>query len=164
MTSTTLLSLISPVVAVAVAAWGFRRATKADKLRAFFEIQSRYLAAEVRAGRRVMHRKVAGRRPEEIAGLDQADLDSVGYTLAVMNSVAIACEGGYVDYSLIKNNMGRSFATATNAARAYIDRVETIRGYRPYPAAERLADRLAASLRMAVVPPATPNTRPDVRS
>ncbi|WP_442810061.1 DUF4760 domain-containing protein [Streptomyces sp. W16] len=137
---------MSPVVAVVIAVWGFRRANKADKLRAFFEIQSRYLATEVRAGRRALHQKVAGRPPEEISDLDKSDLDSVGYALAVMNSVAIACAGGYVEYDLVKNSMGRSFVTAMAAARPYIDRVEGIRGYRPYPAAERLAERLTLTV------------------
>src|SRR4051794_23001490 len=116
-----LLSLLSPTVAVVIAVWGFRRATNADKLRAYFEIQDRYLAAEVRAGRRTLHQMVAGRGTDEIANLDKAARDSAGYALAVMNSVAIACAGGYVERDLIMRNMGRSFVTTVTAAQPYID-------------------------------------------
>lgn len=142
MSGTVLLSLVSPVVAVVIAMWGFRRSTRADKLRAFFEIQERYLASEVRAGRRIMHTVIARRPAEEVAGLDPAALSEVGYALAVMNSIAIACEAGYVDRELITQSMGRSFAMAMAAARPYIDHLENTRGFRPYPFGERLAAQL----------------------
>jgi hypothetical protein len=142
MSVTVLLSLISPVVAVAIAVWGFRRSTQADKLRAFFDVHERYLASEVRAGRRAMHTLIAGRPPEEVANLDPAILSAVGYALAVMNSIAIACESGYVDRELIARSMGRSFSMAITAARPYIDNLENKRGFRPYPFGERLASQL----------------------
>ena len=100
MNGTVLLSLISPVVAVVIAIWGFRRSSRADKLRAFFEVQERYLASEVRNGRRIMHTLIAGRPPGEVSKLDPDKLSAAGYALAVMNSIAIACEAGYVDQSL----------------------------------------------------------------
>lgn len=143
MSGTVLLSLLSPVVAVVIAIWGFRRSTRADKLRAFFEIQERYLASEVRAGRRIMHALIAGRSAEEVAKLDPVALSTVGYALAVMNSIAIACEAGYVDRELVAQSMGRSFVMAIAAARPYIDHLENARGFRPYPFGERLASRLA---------------------
>jgi hypothetical protein len=145
MSGTVLLSLVSPVVAVVIAIWGFRRSTRADKLRAFFEIQERYLATEVRAGRRIMHTLVAGRSVDEVAKLDPATLSKAGYALAVMNSIAIACEAGYVDRKLIARSMGRSFVRAIAAAGPYIDHLENIQGFRPYPFGEHLAAQLAAT-------------------
>jgi hypothetical protein len=142
MSGTLLLDLISPVVAVAIALWGFRRSTRADKLRAFFEIHERYLASDVRAGRRIMHTLIAGRSTEEVAKVDPVILSAAGYALAVMNSIAIACEAGYVDQELIAQSMGRSFILAISAARPYIDHLENKRGFRPYPFGERLASRL----------------------
>lgn len=127
MISSLLLSLLSPLVAVVIALWGFRRSTRADRLRAFFELQDRYLASEVRAGRRILHQVVAGLLPEEIAKLDRQSLNGAGYALAVMNSIAIAREGSYyVDAELITRSMGRSFATAIAAAKPYIDHVEAV--------------------------------------
>lgn len=79
---------------------------------------------------------------DEVAALDRASLSSVGYTLAVMNSIAIACEGGYVERKLIYRSMGRSYVAAMAAAGPYIDYVEDRRGYRPYIFAERLAAQL----------------------
>ncbi|MFI7700675.1 hypothetical protein [Nonomuraea sp. NPDC049480] len=152
MVPSTLLSVVSPIVAIAIAIWGFRRSTKADRLRAFFEVQDRYLAPTVRDGRRVLHQAVAHRKPHEVAALDKASLNSAGYTLAVMNSVAIACEGGYVERDLILRTMGRSFVSAVKAARPLIDHVEKVRGYRPYPAAERLAQELAIVLGLPTSP------------
>jgi hypothetical protein len=140
-----LLEFVSPVVAVVIALWGFRRSTRADQLRAFFEIQDRYLAADVRAGRSVLHTRIAGRSADEIAGLDAADLTRAGYALAVMNSIAIACEAGYVERDLLTRSMGRSFITAVGAAQPYIDYLQHLRGFRPYPFAENLALQLEAS-------------------
>jgi hypothetical protein len=143
--TTVLLDLISPVVGVVIALWGFRRSTRADQLRAFFEIQDRYLASDVRAGRSVLHAQVAGKPAEEVARLDAADLSRAGYALAVMNSIAIACEAGYVERDLLARSMGRSFTTAVGAAQPYIDHLQQVRGFRPYPFAENLAFQLAAS-------------------
>ncbi|MCK2241594.1 MULTISPECIES: hypothetical protein [unclassified Crossiella] len=136
------LSLLSPVVALLIAFWGFRRSTRADRLRAFFDLHERYLSAEVRAGRRILHQRVAGRSAAELAELDRDSLDRIGYTLAVLNSIAIACAGGYVDRRLVRRSMGRSYAGAIAAAQPYIDRVEALRGFRPYPFAESLAEQL----------------------
>jgi hypothetical protein len=144
MTPSVLLTLLSPVVAIAIATWGFRRSSKADRLRAFFELHERYLASDVRAGRRTIHQSIAGRSPGEVAALDRQSLSSAGYALATMNSIAIACEGRYVDRELINRSMGRSFRNVINAAKPYIDHVESVRGYRPYPFAERLAAALGA--------------------
>jgi hypothetical protein len=147
-----MLSLTSPVVAVLIAVWSFRRSSGADRLRAFFELQERYLAPEVRAGRRVLHQVVAGKTVEEVAALDARELNSVGYTLAVMNSIAIACDGRYVDTKLVDRSMGRSYSRAMIAAKPYIDHLATVRGYRPYPFAESLASRLQRGGRDAIEP------------
>ena len=48
----------------------------ADKLRAFFEVQERYLASEVRNGRRIMHTLIAGRPPGEVSKLDPDKLSA----------------------------------------------------------------------------------------
>jgi hypothetical protein len=144
MTPVALLSLISPAVAIAIALWGFRRSRRADKLRAFFESYDRYLAPEARTGRREIYQSVAGRSEGEVAALSREIMTCVGYALAVMNSIAIACDGGYVDRQLIVQSMGRSFTFAVVAAKPYFDYVERVRGYRPYPFAERLAASLVA--------------------
>ena len=142
--TTFLLDLVSPVVAVVIALWGFRRSTRADQLRAFFEIQDRYLAPDVRAGRSVLHAQIAGKSAEEVARVDASDLSRAGYALAVLNSIAIACEAGYVERDLLGRSMGRSFITAMRAAQPYIDHQQQVRGFRPYPFAENLAFQLAA--------------------
>jgi hypothetical protein len=144
MTSAALLGLVSPAVAIAIAFWGFQRSRRADKLRAFFEVYERYLTKEARTGRREIYQSVAGRSDSELAALSREILTCIGYSLAVMNSIAIACEGGYVDRQLIVRSMGRSFTLAVTAAKPYFDHVERVRGHRPYPFAERLAARLAA--------------------
>lgn len=143
MTAPLLLSLLSPTVAIAIAFWGFRRSTRADQLRAFFEIQQRYLDNEVRSGRGHIHRSIAGLETAEVAAIDPEVLSKVGYTLAVMNSIAIACEGRYVDQAMVRRAMGRSFSAAMRAAEPYIDYVERDRGFRPYSYAERLGSSLA---------------------
>ncbi|MEU5514205.1 hypothetical protein [Streptomyces griseoaurantiacus] len=136
------VALISPVVAVFLAVWNFRGVSRADRLRAFFELQERYLNAEVRAGRGLLHREVAGRGSHEMAVLPPETASRIGHTLAVMNSIAIACEGKYVERDLVARSMGRSYAGAVAAAKPYIDHVEQQRGFRPYPFAERFAERL----------------------
>lgn len=145
MTPTVLLSLVSPVVAIIITFWGFRRSTRADKLRAFFEIQDRYLASDARAGRRVLHALIAGKSVDEVAHLDPADLSRAGYALAVMNSIAIACEAGYVEQDLLARSMGRSFSAAVAVAQPYIDYLQQVRGFRPYQFAENLALLLRGS-------------------
>lgn len=136
------LVLVSPSVALAVGIWGFRRSTRADRLRAYFELQQRYLDQEVRAGRRAIHQSISGQKTSSIAMLDDATLRSVGHAMAIMNSIAIAWTGKFVDPSLLEMSMGRSFASAVTAAKPYIDHVEQKRGFRPYPYAERLAAEL----------------------
>ncbi|WP_143050952.1 DUF4760 domain-containing protein [Amycolatopsis pretoriensis] len=134
----TLVSLISPVVAVAIAVWGFGRTTKADRLKAFFDIQERYLSPEVREGRKLIY---------SLAGTAMDDLTphvatKISTALAVMNSIAIAAEAGYVDRKLVAQSMGRSFTAAVHTARPYVDHLESLRGFRPFPFAERLANQL----------------------
>ncbi|MEW1779421.1 hypothetical protein [Streptomyces sp. NPDC086777] len=136
------VALSSPVVAVCLTVWSFRRTSRADRLRAFFEVQERYLDAEVRAGRRLLHRTVAGRESHEIAALSEDVASRIGHALAVMNSIAIACEGRYVDTDMVARSMGRSYSGAMAAAVPYIDHVEQQRGFRPYPFAERFAQSL----------------------
>ena len=142
---TLIISLSSPVVAVIVAVWGFRTSTRSERLRMFFDMQERYLSERVRNGRRIIHVRVIGRSVDDIAASDAEDLSTVGYALAVMNTIAICSEGGYIDERLLAQSMGRSFASAVSAARPYIDYVESVRGFRPYPFAERLAERLRNS-------------------
>lgn len=150
MSATTLLSLISPAVAVIIALWGFRRSRRADKLRAFFEIHERYLSHEARAGRRVLHTLVAGRLADEIAQLDRPTQSNAAYALSIMNSIAIACEAGYVERDIIARSMGQSYITAIQAARPLIDYLEHVQGFRPYPFAESLATWLAMTSQVAV--------------
>jgi hypothetical protein len=136
--SATLISLLSPLVAVVIAVWSFRRTSKADRLRAFFDLQARYLSPDLREGRSLIH----GMGATPASDLGRAAATKIGTTLAVMNSIAIATEGGYVDRELVSRSMGRSYASAIRAAKPYIDHVESVRGFRPFPFAERLADRL----------------------
>jgi hypothetical protein len=139
MTWTDAIALTSPVVAVIIALLGFRRSSRADRLAAFFQIQERYLSPEVRNGRRLIYERIAGRSPAEMTNLPDDVRTAVGYTLAVMNSVAIACEARYVDRDFVERNMGRSYSGAVTAAKPFIDGVEQGRGFRPYVFAERMA-------------------------
>ena len=139
MNGATIVSLLSPLVAVGIAVWGFRRASRADRLRAFFDLQERYLALEIREGRKLVHQVVAGRGADEASALAEDLAAKISRTLAVMNSIAIACEGRFVDKTLVAEGMGRSFAAAVLAAKPYIDHLESVRGFRPFPFAERLA-------------------------
>ncbi len=141
------LALLSPVVAVIVALFGFRRSTRADRLAAFFQLHERYLATEVRRGRRLIYERVAGHPEADIAQLSEEVRASIGYTLAVMNSIAIACEARYVDIAAVEQSMGRSYSGTVNAASPYIDYLEKNRGFRPYIYAERLANAIGGSTR-----------------
>jgi hypothetical protein len=143
MSGTTLLALVAPAVAIVIAFWGFRRTTRADRLAAFFTLHEQYLKPEVRAGRRLIHNHISGRSPAEMAELPDSDRATVGFTLATLNAVAIACEARYVDRIVVQQSMGRSFAAAVTAAKPYIDELEARRGFRPYGYAERLAARIA---------------------
>jgi hypothetical protein len=133
------LALISPVVAVMVTIFGFRRSTRADRLAAFFQLNERYLAPEVRGGRRLIYEHVSGRSAEDVAQLPGEVRAAIGYTLAMMNSIAIACEARYVDPVVVQRSMGRSYSGTVAAAKPYIDYLEKDRGFRPYLYAERLA-------------------------
>jgi hypothetical protein len=139
MSAGTFLVLLSPAVAILVALLGFRRSTRADRLAAFFRLHEQYLKPEVRAGRKLLHDEVSGRSSSELATLSAEARASVGYTLATMNSIAIACRAKYVDTVVVEESMGRSFVAAMAAARPYIDDLERRRGVRPYGYAERLA-------------------------
>jgi hypothetical protein len=141
------LALLSPVVAVIVALFGFRRSTRADRLAAFFQLHERYLAPEVRRGRKLIYERVAGRPEAKMAQLPEEVRAAIGYTLAVMNSIAIACEAGYVDIVAVEQSMGRSYSGTVIAASPYIDYLETNRGFRPYIYAERLAAAMGGSPR-----------------
>ncbi len=141
------LALLSPVVAVLVALFGFRRSTRADRLAAFFQLHERYLAPEVRSGRRLIYERVAGRPEADVAQLPGEVRAAIGYTLAVMNSIAIACEARYVDVAVVERSMGRSYSGTVSAARPYIDYIEQNRGFRPYIYAERLAAAMGGSTR-----------------
>jgi hypothetical protein len=138
-----IISLSSPVVAIVIATWGFRASSRSERLRMFFDLQERYLSERVRAGRKIIHTQVAGRTAEEVGACGPDALSMVGYTLAVMNTIAICAESRSIDETLLARSMGRSYATAVAAARPYVDYVESVRGFRPYPYAERLAARLA---------------------
>jgi len=139
------LALLSPVVAIIVALFGFRRSTRADRLAAFFQLHERYLAPEVRSGRRLIYERVAGRPEADIAQLPEEVRAAIGYTLAVMNSIAIACEARYVDIAAVERSMGRSYSGTVHAACPYIDYLAQNRGFRPYIYAERLAVTIGGS-------------------
>lgn len=139
-----ILALTSPAVGVAIAVWGFRRGDRADRLRMLFELQERYLAQRVRDGRRLIHIRLAGRGAEGVRRCTREDLTTIGYTLAIMNMIAISVESGLVEEKLVKASLGRSFASAVDAAAHYIDHVEQERGFRPYAYAQRLAAKFRA--------------------
>lgn len=148
------LALISPVVAIFIAFFGFRRSVRADRLAAFFQLQERYLAPEARTGRRLIHEHISGRHESEINRLTDDVRASVGFALAVMNSIAIACEAGYVNRAVVIRSMGRSYAAAMAAAKPYVDHLEHKRGFRPYEYAEGLAAISGGTLSDAEVPSA----------
>ena len=142
---TILLSLTSPIVAVAITVWGYRRQDRTAELGLLFDLQERYLAPQVRQGRKLIHTKIA---PSGAAGVSECtaeELSAIGHALAVMNTIGLCVESGRVEESLVQQAMGNSFASAVNAATAYIDAIGTVRGFRPYPYAERLAARFTAS-------------------
>lgn len=156
MTLTIILSLTSPVVALAIALWGFRRHDRAAELSMLFEMQERYLAPQVREGRKLIHLKIAGDIDEKRSACSREELSTIGYALAVMNTIALCAEIGQIDESLLLQSMGQSFKSAVRAAGSYIDQVAATRGYRPYPYAERLAERFDASLGSNTLSPELP--------
>jgi len=139
------LALLSPAVAVIVALFGFRRSTRADRLAAFFQLHERYLAPEVRSGRKLIYEHVANRPEADMAKLSEEVRAAIGYALAVMNSIAIACEARYVDVAAVERSMGRSYSGVVTAARPYIDYIEQSRGFRPYIYAEQLATAMGGT-------------------
>jgi hypothetical protein len=139
-----ILALTSPAVAVVIAVWGFRRSDRADRLRMLFEVQERYLAQRVRDGRRLIHTRLAGRGAEGVRLCTREDLTTIGYTLAIMNMIALSVESGLVEEDLVRRSMGRSFASAIEAAEHYLDHVEQEREFRPYAYAQQLAAKFRA--------------------
>ena len=143
MTSTNItIALMSPLVALTIAFFGFRRANRSDKVRAFFDMYEQYLKPEVRTGRKMIHLHISGKTPDDLTSVDKEVLSSAAYALAVMNAIAIACEGNYVDAHLIARSMGRSYVSTMTAAETFIQQLESVRGYRPYLYAERLSHEL----------------------
>lgn len=112
-------------------------------------MHERYLEADVRSGRRILHQQIANSSAGDIAAMDKNTRMAVGYTLAVMNSIAIACEARYVELRVVDQSMGQSFARAMAAAKPYLDHMEEVRGFRPYVYAERLAARIEANNKSA---------------
>ncbi|NUR60880.1 MAG: hypothetical protein HOV87_19780 [Catenulispora sp.] len=142
-----LLALTSPLVAIAITVWGFRRQDRASMLRMLFEVQERYLAPPVREGRRIIHTKIAA-TSGGVTDCTREELSVVGYALAVMNTIAISVESGALDAGMLRGSLGRSYMQAVEAAAPFIDHVEKVRGFRPYPYAEKLA----ASFRQSAPP------------
>ena len=136
------VAVLSPVVSLCVAVWGFRRTTKADRLKMFLDLQERYLAASARTGRRLMHRRLPALTPETFGELTEAERGDLQHALAVMETIAIAWEGGHVDQSMILNAMGRSYSSAMRKSQSYIDYQAAVRGFRPYQRAARLSREL----------------------
>jgi hypothetical protein len=134
-----IFSLVSPLVAIFIALWGFRRSSRVDRVRIFIDMQERYLSERVRDGRREIHSAVKSLTAAEVAQLPSSALSNVGYALAVMNTVGICWQYGYLDEKLLIVSMGRSFRNAVEAARPFIDHSERVRGFRPYAYAERFA-------------------------
>ncbi|SNT29934.1 hypothetical protein SAMN05421812_104338 [Asanoa hainanensis] len=136
------VAVLSPVVSLCVAVWGFRRTTRADRLKMFLDLQERYLASAARAGRRVMHRRLPDLKPETFDQLTEAERGDLHHALAVMETIAIAWDAGHVEQSMILNAMGRSFSSAIRKSGPYIEDQAALRGFRPYQRACRLADEL----------------------
>ncbi|MEU6287196.1 hypothetical protein [Streptomyces sp. NPDC046988] len=145
MTLQLVLSAASPLVAVVIALWGFRRRDRAAELEVLFELHERYLAQRVRDGRRLIHRKLAGRGEEGLRSCTAEELSTIGYTLAVMNTIALCCRSGRLDSRLLQQSLGQSYTRAVNGALSFIDSMETTRGVRPYPYAEWLVRHFSAT-------------------
>lgn len=140
------LAVLSPVLSLGIAVWGFRRTTRADRLRMFLDLQERYLAASARAGRRLMHQRLPALTPDTFDQLSPAERGDLHHALAVMETIAIAWEGGHVDQSLILNAMGQSYASAIQKSQPYIDYQAEVRGFRPYQRSARLARELKRAI------------------
>lgn len=134
-----ILALTSPLVAIAIALWGFRRQDRVSMLRTLFEVQERYLAPQVREGRRLIHTKIAPPAAGAVLDCTREELSAIGYALAVMNTIGVSVESGALDAMMLHRSLGRSYMSAVEAAAPFIDHVEKVRGFRPYPYAEKLA-------------------------
>ena len=140
------VAILSPVVSLAVAVWGFRRTTKADKLKMFLDLQDRYLGASARAGRRLMHQRLPELKPETFGQLTTEERTDLHHALAVMETIAIAHEGGHVDQVMILNAMGQSYSSGIRKSQSYIDYQAAARGFRPYQRAARLGRALTKAI------------------
>lgn len=160
MTLTMILALSSPVVAVIIAWWGFRRGDRSDELKALFDMLDRYLTDRARDGRSLIHRKIAPGTGAGLATCSREELTTIGYALAVMNTIALCAESGQVNEKLLRETLGQSFATTVQAAKPFIDEVAATRGFRPYHYAERLADRFHEAPASAIPAAASPSPAP----
>lgn len=136
------LAVLSPVVSLCVAAWGFRRTTRADRLKMFLDLQERYLAPSARTGRRLVHRRLAKLTADTFGELTEDERDDLHHALAVMETIAIACESGHIDQAMILNGMGRSYSSAMRKSQPYIEYQARVRGFRLYQHAARLGSEL----------------------
>jgi hypothetical protein len=140
------LAAVSPAVTLLIALWGFQRTTRADRLKMFLDLQERYLSEPARGGRQLIHQRLPGLDASSYGSLDDDERSHIHHALAIMNTIAIACESRHIDYVMVVRTMGRSFASAIAAARPYIEHQAVARGYPPYQYAVRVADRIAAGL------------------
>jgi hypothetical protein len=136
------VAVLAPLVTFCIAVWGFRRTTKADRLRMFLDLQERYLSPAARTGRRLMHRRLPSLTPETFGNLTEAERGELHHALAIMETIAIAWDAGHIERSMILNAMGRSYSSAMRKSQAYIDYQAAVRGFRPYQRAARLATEL----------------------
>ena len=150
MALTVILALSSPVVAVIITWWGFRRGDRSEELKVLFDMLDRYLTDRAREGRSLIHQKIAPGTGTGIATCSHEEFTTIGYALAVMNTIALCAESGQVSEKLLRETMGQSFTTTVQAAKPYIDEVAATRGFRPYPYAERLAERFREALASGV--------------
>jgi hypothetical protein len=146
MALTFILSLTSPLAALVIAVWGFRRHDRSAELSMLFEMQDRYLGPQVREGRRLIHLKIAPGTAESLESCTREERSTIGYALAIMNTIALCADSGQVSEALLRDSMGRSFASTMRAAQPFIDQVAAVRGFRPYPFAVRLAERFDSAL------------------
>lgn len=77
--------------------------------------------------------------PAQLRAVPADDLASVGHALAIMDALAVAVDVGYVDVSFISRAMGRSYSSAIESAKPYLEHLARVRGYQPYSYAIALA-------------------------
>jgi hypothetical protein len=138
-----ILATLSPTVALVVFAVTFSNQRRSERIRILFDMQERYVKDSCRAGRKMIHSHVAGRKSMELEDLDPFIRKQIGDTLAVLNTIAVCVLSGYCDRRLVRQTMGRSFVGTMLAAGPYLDFAEKQRGFRAYSQAEQLARRLA---------------------